>query len=616
MAPRVCLGSVANAEGEAADPCVFNGNGTGRPARALTHGRCVWCCPEEMNRRLASPKLEKFLIYTLVNFRGADGEVFEKATRRLPEQRRADILAEVDARLVPEEEDVEMAPAAEEAEGESEEEETQGRGPERFAELGLVADDPGEEEGQLDINAADAGEVGYGYNDILDKEPPFEPLELDDKQEEENEKTQAEVEAAPKKRRLRGKQAAPVYGPAAPLPPAAAAAGVAALAGQRRRTRPPRPNEICPGRNGEPCSWSSTQLGEPAGLHTNRGQTACAFCGDEQLNKVLAQQNGFQLTKTLKALRELHEVKYEAALENLKSRKGEAFAADFGERVDFAIYRAVEQARAPARRIAERWEGLLQRRARIQGPLKADALETYEQGVRRDRMMIQRKIFARDQMTKRYNRANEEAELARMPLPPTDIAPNDCGLPGPTSERAKMAEAWCKHGSWQICEACGSVRPRPFQPVDLRVRQPTIKKCLLCRRGVYVPQPEDVPEPVRNLPNEVLAALRPLEVDSGRYEKAEHGYRVHATMVRFAWAAESVGAKIRALRTHELRSKARNAFRFLAQSDDSAYGEFIDKHEEFLERHPRAPEHVRKRPLRFIEEQGLENASVLAQEPL
>ena len=145
--------------------------------------------------------------------------------------------------------------------------------------------------------------------------------------------------------------------------------------------------------------------------------------------------------------------------------------------------------------------------------------------------------------------------------------------------------------------------------MDLRsVRQPTIKKCLLCQRGVYVPQPEDVPEALRNLPDEVIRALRPVEVDSGRHERAEHGYRVHTTMIRFAWAAESVGAKIQALETHDLRSTARKAFRYLVRSDDSAYGDFIDKHEEFLEKHPGAPEQVRKRPLRFIEEQGLENA--------
>ncbi|MCR9134216.1 MAG: hypothetical protein NXI08_16740, partial [bacterium] len=129
MAPRNCLGFVANADGKAAGPCVFNGNGTGRPARALTRGRCVWCCPEEMARRLASPNLEKFLIYALANFKSASAGVYEKAKGRLPEDRKADILAEVEARLEPEEENPEMVLAeAEEAKRESEEEEAPGPG--------------------------------------------------------------------------------------------------------------------------------------------------------------------------------------------------------------------------------------------------------------------------------------------------------------------------------------------------------------------------------------------------------------------------------------------------------------------------------------------------------
>ena len=272
MAPRACLGFVANAEGEATDPCVFNGNGTGRPARALTHGRCVWCCPEEMNRRLASPKLEKFLIYTLVNFKSANGEVFEKTTGRLPEQRQTDILAEVDARLEPEEEGV---PGVEEAEVETEKDE---RDETEFAALGVVADSPNDGEGELDIDAVDVGEVDFG--DALGEcDAPFEPAEdaeaeqaeeaalkkrrlrgrqaapvktdfgnpldnvnspfefLGQEQEEAEEEERAE-EAAPKKRRLRGKQAAPIYGP-----PAAAAVFALASAAPRRRAAAARPGQ-------------------------------------------------------------------------------------------------------------------------------------------------------------------------------------------------------------------------------------------------------------------------------------------------------------------------------------------------------------------------------------
>ena len=108
----------------------------------------------------------------------------------------------------------------------------------------------------------------------------------------------------------------------------------------RRRRANPRPSQQCPGQAGAGCAWSSARLDKPAEIQPGRGQTHCLFCGDAQLDKTLAQQNGFQLTKTLKALRELDEAKYEAALDNLKGRKGAAFAADFGDRVGFAIYRA------------------------------------------------------------------------------------------------------------------------------------------------------------------------------------------------------------------------------------------------------------------------------------
>ena len=298
-----------------------------------------------------------------------------------------------------------------------------------------------------------------------------------------------EGESAPKKRRLQGKQAAPSYGPPLALPVIVVVGG-AAFAGQARRQKA---CENCPGKDGETCSWSSSRLGEPARIHPPRS-THCLFCSDAQLDKILAQKrSGFQLTKNLTDLRELSESKYESALENLRGRKGNAFAADFAGRVDLAIYHAVERQRAPSKTVPERWADLLQRRARF---LDDEALENYEAQARRDRMMIRRKVFCPKLVGKRYSRANEEAEAALTPLPAADIAPNDSGLPAPTlTERAKMAELWCKHGSWQICESCSSMRPRPFQPVDLRsVRQPTIKKCLLCRRGVYVPQPDDIPE--------------------------------------------------------------------------------------------------------------------------
>ena len=101
----------------------------------------------------------------------------------------------------------------------------------------------------------------------------------------------------------------------------------------------------------------------------------------------------------------------------------------------------------------------------------------------------------------------------------------------------------------------------------------------------------------------------PLDVDTGAFEKAPMGYRAHTTMIRFAWSAQDVEHKIAALEKNRHRKLAKKAFEYLtADVNNSSYAEFIDKHREFQEQHPEADEKKRKRPLRFIEEKGLECA--------
>ena len=79
-------------------------------------------------------------------------------------------------------------------------------------------------------------------------------------------------------------------------------------------------------------------------------------------------------------------------------------------------------------------------------------------------------------------------------------------------------------------------------------------------------------------------------------------------MIRLAWAAESVPEKIRQLPRDERRT-ARAAYDFFMDSEESAYSDFVEKHERFLQREgKKAPEQRRKRPLQFLETPGLENA--------
>ena len=145
-----------------------------------------------------------------------------------------------------------------------------------------------------------------------------------------------------------------------------------------------------------------------------------------------------------------------------------------------------------------------------------------------------------------------------------------------------------------------------------KTSKPTIsqvKQCNYCKRGDKVPQPEDVPEPLRDLTSEIIEALRPLDVDTGNMVRAPNGYRVHTAMISFAWAAKDVKRKIKHLDTKSEKRVARKALEYLLSCDGSAYKDFVERHRQFLEDHSgKTSERQRKRPLRFLEERGLECA--------
>ena len=185
--------------------------------------------------------------------------------------------------------------------------------------------------------------------------------------------------------------------------------------------------------------------------------------------------------------------------------------------------------------------------------------------------MARRKVFFPDNLFKPASVEQEIAEVEEMQAlggASSDVAPNDTGLPSPKDATARMVEAWCKQGSWGMCQKCGSMQPRPLQPVDLRrVAPPTIseKACTACRHGEYVPQPNDIPQELRGLKPRVVRTLRPLDIDVGTFQRAQYGYRIHSSMVTFAWAAQPVQDKISGLRKQKDRASARAALEYLAR---------------------------------------------------
>ena len=81
-------------------------------------------------------------------------------------------------------------------------------------------------------------------------------------------------------------------------------------------------------------------------------------------------------------------------------------------------------------------------------------------------------------------------------------------------------------------------------------------------------------------------------------------------MMTFFWSKRSVRKKISKINDDEERTKAKNAYAFLKQSAESSYMKFNEDHAKFLRKHKgkKISDRLRKRPLQFIKEVGLECA--------
>eukprot|EP00435_Cladocopium_sp_Y103_P003906 s5512_g1.t1 len=426
-----------------------------------------------------------------------------------------------------------------------------------------------------------------------------------------NETSDEEMEAAeatqaarppeqPRRRRLTGKQPPTA---AYRVPPAAARPKqVLKRPGMLKRpasARGKRPNELYRKYRGEVCQFDPQNPGQPAGVHPNRGV--------ERRNL---------LTAALHKFAEKSAAVLDAALRRIRLFLGNAAAQTYVHKVEARQKKQEKQKEHEKNQPPPAtWQECLEHRKNMDRPLKESQRSAYEALVRRDQRVARRKFFFPEKLhnSGRVSEETEAAEKAAVQEACGAIgheADNDTDLPLPSDDKGKMVEAWCKQGSWGICTKCHSMQARPLTPMDLkRVNKPTIppSQCTACKHGEYVPQPEHVPEPLRNLKPRVLEALRPLERDIGFVERVPHGYRVHNAMMAFAWKERSVQHAIRNLGKSSDRRAARAAPDCLLSNKDSAYKEILDKHQEFLNKEGNdAPLQKRKRPLRFIETEGLE----------
>ena len=284
-----------------------------------------------------------------------------------------------------------------------------------------------------------------------------------------------------------------------------------------------------------PCIFSKSKIGKPA--WPDKGDQ-CLFCDVEKMKAACETIKGrANVVRSLKAFRahyETHNYVYNSAMlrvpdewrdkfheEALKSKRGPP------------RQRRNAPAAAQADTVAAQWTAALQHRKRAFKKLGQEEVTAYKKRRTADRTRVAKKFFLDNQLQQ------PEAK---------DIAKNDAGLPAASSsDRATFVEHWCKFGSFGICCDCRSLQPRPLEPLDARrVAQAEItsKACKQCRSKKRVPQPSDIPRPLRKLSSKMVRKLRPLEIDVGPIKKANNGYRMHSAMTRLSWSELLVKDKI------------------------------------------------------------------------
>ncbi|CAJ1359315.1 unnamed protein product, partial [Effrenium voratum] len=80
------------------EPCRFHPSVLGQPAQGKFAGRCVWCCPEELRRRLGDGQLTGLLVCALAAQAANPGAV-RQLLARAPAERREDLQEKVRERL-------------------------------------------------------------------------------------------------------------------------------------------------------------------------------------------------------------------------------------------------------------------------------------------------------------------------------------------------------------------------------------------------------------------------------------------------------------------------------------------------------------------------------------
>ena len=368
------------------------------------------------------------------------------------------------------------------------------------------------------------------------------------------------------------------------------------------------PGEACVGRAGQACTFSRHAAGTPCSMRSEPGERVCVLCDERRLRAALASNpKKSHLIGHLRDLVQNNPDQVEAAFERIQLEASEEVVESLRRASAKVHRRAAAKAKrgAPTRpkSLQEQWQGLLGHRKVMTA--EPTALEKAEYaGWKKDDERRRNKKFP--------GVFEQTVAAAAAPAIPEDPADDDEEEADWQTPLAKGFEQWAKHNSWFMCPQCHRLELRALEPADIKNAErilPGTKKCKHCSKGIGYPcpQPEDVPEPLRDLSPRVIAALRPLEIDCGPYQRASDGYRIHSEVFRVRWEEDGVENKIKELPKAE-KKKAKAALKFLKRSrDTNAYCHFYHMHWEFLGNHGyHADKKVRRLPVNFMERVGLE----------
>eukprot|EP00971_Amphidinium_carterae_P239003 4744347-Amphidinium_carterae.1 len=262
----------------------------------------------------------------------------------------------------------------------------------------------------------------------------------------------------------------------------------------KKQKRATRPNECCIGRDGQACTFSTTSPKQATRVQPKRGETQCAFCNDDRLRATTSRA----LNRILRGIQVNNNGAYSDALEVVNRVLGQEKATCLADAIakrpghsGAAKAKAKVKAEGVVSAAAKTWKQRLVQRQSTLGSQGAEWQKAYEKWTEDDRKRRDRK----------FGNVFDKRDETWM-----------------TSAAQKFLH-WTQNNSWFMCQGCQRMEMRKLEPMDIKSCRtlPQTKKCKHCARGTGYPAPQlsEVPEELRDLTPDTIAALRPVEIDCG-----------------------------------------------------------------------------------------------------